>query len=375
MHKLGSWVKCFFFLTLLVIPSIAWANKLSILDVETPQPQSDAQNAALSVYFDYRSIAQIPITGLKADQCTISIDGKTPNVVQSELLPFTEGDLGVGVLFIFPTSKNYSEDSFGIRSSLKNLLQRLDRKIDQLNVVTYERGASIQGWSMASEKMLIKQLDAIRVSDVIEPNLFASFAPTISAFDSLKGTSQKYLVLISDAEGEHFGNNELATMRISAFIDKLHQNNIIPIVVAYSPDGRYAMSNIHHIQRIATELNGYYFVAESESMFQQIMLSNVYNAIYGKYLLKTTLDMSGDNYLPSGKNYPLELTVSTTPNGADADHAAAKIDWPELSTHFSLINQDFSADGITPWEIMKYLIILVFGVLIGVGIVLTKRNS
>lgn len=330
MQRCGIWGKLFIFLTLMMLPSIAWANKLTIIDVETPQENSSAEEAKLSVYFDLRSGSQMPITGITADNCSILIEGKKPEVVRTEMVPFVEGEMGVGVLFIFPIAKNYQESEFAIRTHLKGLLQKMDRKIDQVNAVTYERQSTSRGWTVAAEKTLMRYLDEVSNTDEVEPNFFGSFATAMSAFDSLKNVSQKYLVIISDAEGANFGNNEQANTRISEFIDKLKKANIIPIVIAYSPDGRGAMSNIHHIQRIATELGGYYFLAESESNYQSIILSDVYNCIYSKYLLKTTLNMDGDSYLEQGKNYNLQLVVKTSKDSNDEDKAAIKINWPKL---------------------------------------------
>ena len=375
MHNVSTWIKRLVFIFLLVFPSIAWANRLSIIDVETPQTQTPSQAAELSVYFDYESNSKMPITGLTADNCQININGKTPDVVHSEVVPFVEGDLGVGVLFVFPNSKNYSEDSFGIRSTLKNLLQKMNRPIDQLNLITYERHSTSQGWSVASEKTLINQLDKISTTDEIEPNLFVSFAPTISAFDSLKGVSQKYLVIISDAEGALFNDYERSATLIAQFIDQLKKNDIIPIIVAYSPDGRDAMPNINQISRIATQLDGYYYVAESESAFQQIMLSNIYDVIFSKYLLKATLDMSGENALPMGSNYPLELVVKTMHTDAQGDHAKTKIDWPELSVPDVQSVLELPSSEINPWGILKDLIVFVLGLLAGAGIMRARRNS
>ena len=39
---------------LLFIPSWAMANNLTIIDVETPQENTPAEEARVSVYFDYR---------------------------------------------------------------------------------------------------------------------------------------------------------------------------------------------------------------------------------------------------------------------------------------------------------------------------------
>ena len=375
MDRFCHWIKNIVFLAVLLIPSVVWANRLSIIDVETPKPESEAQNATISVYFDYSTNNQMPITGLTADHCSILINGKKPEVVQSELVPFVEGDLGVGVLFVFPISKIYSEDSYGIRTTLKSLLQKMDRPIDQLNIVTYDHNAISQGWSAASEKKLISQLDAIQTTDVIETNFFSSFAPTISAFESLRNVSQKYLVIISDAEGALFNDHERSAAIIGPFIDQLKKNNIIPIIVAYSPDGRDAMPNIDQIRRIATHLDGYYYVTESESAFQQIMLSDVYKAIYGKYLLKATLDMSGENALPMGSNYPLELVVKTMHTDAQGDHAKTKIDWPELSVPDVQSDLTPHSAEINPWGILKYLIVFVLGLLAGAGIMRARRNS
>ena len=361
----------------LLIPSMVWANTISIFDVETPQAQTPSQAAELSVYFGYESSAKMPIKGLTADNCSILIDGKMPEVVQSKMVPFVEGDKGVGVLFVFPISKNYSEDSFGIRSHLKGLLQKMDRRIDQVNAVTYDRFSQPQGWTTAGSQELFNHLSSMSNTDDIEPNLFSSFVTSISAFDTVKGVSQKYLVLISDAEGAHFSDVERANTLISAYIDQLKKSQVIPIIIAYSPDGLPAMTNIFHLKRIASELNGYYFIAESESTLQRILQMDVYNVIYSKYLLKTTLDMSGDNYLPTGRNYPLELVVKTNPNDENGDHASVKIDWPDLTNSpfdQSLPSLNITDESISTWGIIKYFIVFLLGLFAGMGIMLAKKS-
>lgn len=314
----------FAFVFFLILPAFSWAYDLKIIHVDTPKEDTKAAEADISVYFDYRQgDNQMTVTGINAENCTVNIDGKTPKVLKSEVRPFTEGNLGVGVLFVFPIAKNYSEESFAIRSTLVTLIQLMNRPLDQVNAIPYDVTGSPLGWTRASEGNLSRQISELQTTEVVEPNLFSTFQPAISVLENLQNVSQKYLVFISDAEGAVISDIDRSTRLIGSFTDSLKKNNIKPIIIAYSPDGPGAMSNADVIKRIATNSGGAFFKAESTSAFQKVLTSDVYNYIFKQYIYDATLDMSDFN---EGK-YNLQLVVKTN-NTEDKD--AIKITWPIL---------------------------------------------
>ena len=318
----GLWLCLLMFM---LMPSLVWANTLTIEDVDLPEPGSAAKNADVSVYFDLRAGEQA-ITGITAENCTVLIDGNAPEVKEAEMIPFKDGTRGVGVLFIFPIAKNYDEESFGIRESIGNLLKLFNRDIDVLNLIPYDSSATSTGWHKASDGTTSKTLSEITTeSEVLEPNLFTSFSPAIAMLKNLEGVSKKYVVIVSDAEGAIVGQPERANQMIGVFTDQLKQNHITPIVVGYSPDGAAAMTNIPLLKRIASNANGQYFQAERRDAFQAVMTNDVYNYIYGRYIYHAVLDMNNP-YLEE-KKYNLQLVVKTK---TSEDKAAYQIAWPAL---------------------------------------------
>ena len=321
----------FALLLVLFIPSFAWANSLTIVHVDPPDAGTPAEEANISVYFDLRQGDQMAITGINQDNCSLFFEGKQPEVIKHEVVKFNEGNRGVGVLFIFPVAKNYTEDSFGIRATLSTLVQLFNRDIDMLNAIPYDISGTPVGWTKASESTLSRALGEMKTTEVLEPNLFASFQPAISVLDNLANVDQKYVVIISDAEGAIVGNQERALQLIGAFTDQLKKSHITPIVVGYSPDGAAAMTNVSLIKRIATNTGGPYFQAESLSSFQQVIQRDVFNYIFDQYIYRATLKMDGDNYLDPGK-YTVQLVVKT--NNSE-DKATYKITWPELKKNLT----------------------------------------
>lgn len=324
MSNIPKILGTFAFVFFLILPAFSWAYDLKIVHVDTPKEGTKAAEANISVYFDYRQgDNQMTVTGINAENCTVNIDGRTPEVLRSEVRPFTEGNQGVGVLFVFPIAKNYSEESFAIRSTLVTLIQLMNRPLDQLNAIPYDVTASPLGWTRASEGNLNRQISELQTTEVVEPNLFSTFQPAISVLENLQNVSQKYLVFISDAEGAVISDIDRSTRLIGSFTDSLKKNNIKPIIIAYSPDGPGAMSNADVIKRIATNSGGAFFKAESTSTFQKVLTSDVYNYIFKQYIYDATLDMSDYD---EGK-YNLQLVVKTN-NTEDKD--AVKITWPIL---------------------------------------------
>lgn len=315
-------------LFMFLLPTIAWAESgLTIEGVELPKEGSKAEEAKIEVYFDIRS-GETPIKGVKPENCSITIEDKTPEIVDAEIVDFKRGSHGVGILFVFPKAKAYTEDTFAIRQNLHSLIQNIDRKDDMLNAIPYDNGATTLGWSNGQSGTLAKQISQeVENSEVLEPNLFVTFSTAFLSLDNLQGVSKKYIVIISDAEGAIVGEPEKARRLINAFADKLKKASITPIVIAYSPDGDAGMSNAELIHAIANNANGYYIKAKSLSEFQSAM-GTVLSYIFDRNILRATLNMDGDNYLGVG-NYPLQLTLNL--NDSEPYKASIKVKWPELS--------------------------------------------
>ncbi|MFA5624290.1 MAG: FHA domain-containing protein [Bradymonadales bacterium] len=311
----------FVLLVLLFTPVVALADGLTIVDVDTKSAPD------ISVYFDLRQSDGMVVTGITTEDCTLEINNMQPELISPNIKSFYEGDRGVGILFIFPVAKNYSEESFAIRSNLVTLIQKLDRRIDRINAIPYDNTATPVGWSSGGDGKLAKAVSEMNTSDVLEPNLFASFTPALAALESLQGVTQKYVVIISDAEGAIVGDPTRANRLITEFVEELKKKQIKPIVVAYSPDGKAAMTNAHLLQRIANNAGGTSYLVYDTAKFQAVLLSDVFDDIYKRYILEAEVDLKKDFWLDEGR-YNLQLTVRT--NQGDVK-AGSKISWPKLS--------------------------------------------
>ncbi len=341
-----------------LFPTIVLADdNLTIEGYDLPKEGDPAEAAKVKLYFDLRQ-GNNAVTGIQPSNCSIQIGDRTPKIVDAEITEFYKGDHGVGILFIFPKAKAYTEDTFAIRQNLRALIMRIERDVDQLNAVPYDSGAAQLGWSKASSGTLAKLLDEeVKNSDVLEPNLFLSFTHAIGAFESVTNVSKKYLVFISDAEGALVGDVDKAQRLIGNFTDDLRKNKVTPIIIGYSPDGPEAMQNINLLKRIASNGGGVYFQAGDTAEFATKLTRDVYNYIYNRNILTATLDMDGSDYVDAGR-VPLQLTV--TMEGKDAYKASEKVVWPELAKNRT-----------TLWLSIIGVLVLIGGAIVVIAI---KRN-
>lgn len=317
------------FLATLFVPMMVWANTLHISDVVVPDEGTPAGNAEVQVYFSLRNNDNMPVDSVNADNCHVYIDDINPDIKKAEIKPFIDGNKGVAVLFVFPVAKNYPEESFGIRKNLKLLTQQMNRPVDLISAITYDKTSTTTEWKPASESVLSNALDEMKNSDVEEPNFFNTVNSTINMLKDVTNVSQKYLVIISDANGAIIDEPERAAKHTSLFTEELNKLQITPIVIGYNPGGSKAMANVDIIRRVAanSNTNGVYFQAEDLDTFQKIIQESVYDIIFKQYIYQATLDTSGNNYLEAGKhNFMLSVNVDS-----DETKAAAKVDWPELS--------------------------------------------
>ncbi len=350
--------KIFFAFLFLMISSLAFAQDgLHITGIELPEEGSKAEEAHMSVYFSLRQ-NQNPVTNISSENCSLMIDANPPEIVRAEVKDFVDGDRGVGILFIFPIAKNYTEDSFSIRATLSTLIQLINRPIDMVNAVPYDITGTAVGWSRGSDGSLNRAIGEMTNTEQLEPNLFASFQPALSMLQSLNNVSQKFVVIISDAEGAIVGDRERANQLISSFNDELKKNNIIPIVIGYSPDGPDAMMNVPIIKKIATNSGGAFYSCESLSKFQQVLQRDVYNYIFKQYIYDVTLNMDGNNYLEPNK-YNMEFSVKS--NNSE-EKAKYKITWPELSKN-------------RMWLWLTIIGIVLLGGIVAAIVIVSRRNN
>ena len=303
-----------FLMAIASFPGFVYAQSVKVSRVVGPEEGSDASQAKFSVYFKVFARNGLFVSDIKASQCKLIVAHQNPKIISRGIRPFEEGDEGVGVLVVYPMSKNYSEDSFGIRSNLTAFLRNRERDVDWFAAIGYDNVPHPVGWSKASEKKVALAVRRGETSDVIEPNLFSTMQPAIAMLKNLDQVSQKYLVIITDAEGAYFNDRESSLRMIDAFKKGLIANNITPIVVGYSPDGLYAMPNIHSFGRITTDIGSLY-ITDSVNRFQQVLMRDVVERIWGGYIYDVTYDMRGDNYLKADK-YGVQMKVRTSEGGA-----------------------------------------------------------
>lgn len=362
LRKAGlfSWLVVFLFM---LFPAIAMAGGLKLEDIELPKEGTAAEDAHLSIYFDMRGGDNSTIVGITPENCQLSIGDKKFDITSEtgQIKNFVEGDKNVGILIIFPKGKAYTEEDYGLRENIGMLLQRLkDRPNDKVNAIPFDSGAAMLGWTNSADMQLFKQLtEEVQNSDVTTPNVFSSFNPALAALESLNGVSYKYVILITDSLGDHFGEGGAGAQRIVGnFVSEISKDKkIIPIVIGYTSEDPDDLADIGIVKRIATNTGGPYFQANNKAEFVQIITRDVYDYIYKRYILDVTLNMDGDNYLEAD-NYPLQLVVKI--NNKE-EKAAIKVNWPVLSKNRSSL---FIIIGI-----------LAFLILAGVIIVVVKRNS
>ena len=291
-------------------PATAFAQRLNITHVDAPAAGTKASNASFSIYFDLYDRNGKPVRALRANDCSLMLARRSPKILKQSLLRFRDGNRSVGVLVLFPNSKNYSEDSFGIRGALIALRSKIERDIDMFNIVTYDTAPVSSGWMHATDRKLMYYIEQTRVTDVVEPNLFAAFPPALGWLEELKDVDRKFLVIITDAEGAIFSDREKAWQLINQFSSVLEKSDVTPIVVGYSPDGYYAMPNIHMLRPIVSK-KGISFTADNEQSFRNIILGDVYKYIWGSYLYQVTYDLTDQERLEPGRYY-MQLKAHTS---------------------------------------------------------------
>lgn len=297
------------------LPAVAYAQALNITHVDVPAAGDKASYAKFAVYFDAYDRSGKPIRNLEVKDCSLTIARRSPKIVRHSLDKFIKGDQRVGVLFLFPNAKNYSEEAFGIRHALVALAKKVDRGIDQFNFVAYDISTEQTGWERVWDGAFDSFAKHAETTDVLEPNLFASMLPALDMLKKLQDVDRKFLVMITDAEGAVFDNRDRALQMAGMFSDELQKNGVTPIVVNYSPDGMYAMPNIQMLNPIIKN-GGRSFVVENRSDFEKLMTDDVYDYIWGSYIYHVAYDLTEDDVgrIEPGKYY-MQLQART-PEGS-----------------------------------------------------------
>ena len=315
-------IVCLLFISSMISPALLTAQTvepLKIYDVDT----TDAPN--IDIYFSLRAGSGLPITGLQLENCNVSLNNTIPPFTKAEIKSFKDGKKSIGVLFLFPTAKNYVEEIFGIRVFVYNAIQIL-RPLDYVGAVGYDSSARDYGWHTGTGGLstIAKQITETQNSEVIEPDLFAALPVGARALKDLQGVSQKYLVIISDAEGAVVGDPAKATNEVRKFNDNMKENNITPIVIAYNPDGIDTITYKRWLTAIAQ--HGIYLEAGTTRDLNATG-SKISDILYKQYIYSATIDLKQDFWLEEGR-YPLDLNVKTN----DGDFkASTRVLWPKLT--------------------------------------------
>ena len=244
------------------------------------------------------------VSGIELEQIELEIDGEEPDEVA--LTPFEDMGIPVAVIIVFPVAKRYPEEFFRIREGIVAFLGKV-RESDQFGAVAYD----VAGHELM--KGLIRQKEITALSekiDSIEDNLeFKTdlFSPLPKAIEILVEEADeraiKYILLISDAEGEGVDQFKETELKIAETNKVLLGEGIRPLVIGYTPDGPNALDYRYVLQGLGKE--GDYLEATHISELE-LRLESARTLIYNPYVLKVSHDT--ENRPPSGE-YQLELKV------------------------------------------------------------------
>ncbi len=327
--KMSSFGRSAFLIPLLLalfLPSLAAAQSvLEIIDINTKEAPK------VSIFFSARQANGQPIGGLKAENISLLIEQDAPPLTTKGLRSFKEGDRPVAVVFVFPIAKDYIEEFFGIRTNIANTI-RLMRPVDFVGAVAYDSGA--QTFNMvtgADIGGLADTIQSIPNTEVIEPSMFGSLPPAVGILRNLEGVKQKYIVLVSNAEGSIVGDPKESARRISMFQQSVKDAGIRPLIVGYTPDGPDDLTYRNWLKQLSMA-GGTYTEATSRDDLPQA-LQQVYDQIFLQYILDAEVDLSGDYWLEEGK---YTFTVQAKVGSMDLK-ASDKAPWPTIKKSYAWI--------------------------------------
>jgi len=325
-------IQSLFFLLLMALgvftPSTSFAQSiLEVFDINTKEVESsfeDSGAAKISIYFSARQAKGQPISGLKADNINLLINKDEPPLKSKTLRSFKDGDRAIAVVVVFPIAKDYIEEFYGIRSNVASFVQQF-RSLDWVGVVAYDStatpyapvtGADIPG--------LADTVREIQNTEVIEPNLFGALIPAVNMLKNLEA-KQKYLVVVSNAEGAIVGDDKEATKRIQKFQYSIKELGITPMIVGYTPDGPEELTYRKWLKQLALA-GGTYNEAVAMDELPNAM-NTVFDLIFQQYILDAEVDLSGDFWLEEGK-YTFTVVAKV---GSQELKGSQKAGWPALS--------------------------------------------
>ena len=320
-----------FWLALLVgiaLPSLASAqSSLEILDIDTKEAPH------VQIYFSARQSDQKPITGLKTENITLLIDGEEPPIAEKSLDEFKKGDRPVAVVVVFPIAKDYIEEFFGIRTNVAGFLRQF-RDVDWVGAVAYDTTAQVVGPGMvtgADRMAVVDTIQSLNNSEAIEPNLFGALPPAINLLKNLEGVDQKYIILVTNAEGAVVGDDKEALKRIQAFQQAVKETGVRPLVVGYTPDGPESLTYRRWLQQLSIGGGTYQEATAIDEL--PLQLNIVLDQIFKQYILDVVIDLEGDYWLEEGK-YPFTVTAKL---GSQELKATDKAAWPAIEKDRSWI--------------------------------------
>lgn len=290
---------------------------LEVVDVNT----KDAPK--VQVYFSARNPDGSPISGLKAEDVSLLVDNEAPPLDSKELKAFKDGDQPVAVVVVFPIAKDYIEDFFGIRSNVSTFIGQF-RPVDWVGFVAYDSNARPPEIGTGPNiQAVAEQVTSLKNSDVIQPNLFGAIVPAIGALKNIEGVKQRYLVVVSNAEGAVVGDDAAAAKAVRKLQGLMKENGIRPVIVGYTPDGPEELTYRKWLKQLALA-GGTYTEATAIEELPSAM-SRVYDQIFQQYILEAAIDLSDPEafWLPEGK---YNWTVSTKV-GSQELKSSAKAGW------------------------------------------------
>lgn len=295
--------------------------------VETTFTESGGKSASLALHFRARNADESPMT-LKADDLKVMVGKTEVPVFSKRLLTLEESKEPVAVVFVFPIAKDYIEEFFGIRLNAAVFIERM-RDRDWAGVVAYDSQAHnlepISGQGDLS--WLADQISEMQNTEIIEPNVFTGVNAGLdmAAKESLKGVTEKYLVLISNAEGAVVGDDRAAKKASDEFKNRARELGVRPMIIGYTPDGPNEL-NFRGVLKQMAEGDGTYNEATSLDEMPDVV-SRVHAQIYNQYILELEVDLSGDFELEGGA-HPFTLSTKV---GSREITSTDRATWPRLA--------------------------------------------
>jgi len=293
--------------------------------VETTFTDSGGKSAAVSLHFTARNADLTPMS-LEAEALKVMIGDKEVPVFAKRLLTLEKSEEAVAVVAVFPIAKDYLEEFFGIRLNAAIFVERMRDK-DWAGIVAYDseahETAPVSGQGDLS--WLADQISELKNSEIIEPNLFIGATAGLEMAGAIKDVKEKYLVVITNAEGAVVGDDRAAIKAIDAFKTRARELGVRPMMIGYTPDGPEELKYADWLKKMSAA-DGTYSEATSLDDLPGVV-SKVFSQIYGQYVLEVEVDLSGDFWLENGA-HPFTLSTKV---GSREVKSTQRESWPALA--------------------------------------------